>query len=87
MPEGGHHVWVTLRRPVDERVLYAEALDHGTSFLPGGAVQAEPSPQTRLRLGFSLVAEGDIDEGIRRLATALRSVRSRQRVRATSALS
>ena len=87
VPDGGHHVWVTLRRPVDERALYAEALDHGTSFLPGGAVQAEPSPQARLRLGFSLVAEADIDEGIRRLATALRAVRRRQKVRATTALS
>ena len=87
VPAGGHHFWVTLRRPVDERALYAEALDHGTSFLPGGAVQAEPSPQTRLRLGFSLVSEGDIDEGIRRLAAALRSVRRRPRVTATTALS
>jgi DNA-binding transcriptional MocR family regulator len=87
VPDGGHHVWVTLRRPVDERALYAEALDHGTSFLPGGAVQAEPSPQARLRLGFSLVAEDDIDEGIRRLASALRAVRRRQKVRATTALS
>ena len=87
VPNGGHHVWVTLRRPVDERALYAEALDHGTSFLPGGAVQAEPSPQTRLRLGFSLVAEEDIDEGIRRLAAALRSVRRKHRVGATTALS
>jgi DNA-binding transcriptional MocR family regulator len=86
VPDGGHHVWATLRRPVDERAFYAAALDHGTSFLPGGAVQAEASPQTRLRLGFSLVPEEEIDEGIRRLAVALRSVR-RQRVTATTALS
>ncbi len=87
VPAGGHHVWVTLRRPVDERVLYAEALDQGTSFLPGGAVQAEPSSQTRLRLGFSLVPEEDLDEGVRRLATALASVGRRQRVGPTTALS
>ena len=87
VPAGGHHVWVTLRRSVDERSLYAEALDHGTSFLPGGAVQAEPSPQTRMRIGFSLVPEEDVDEGIRRLAAALRAVRRRQRVRPTTALS
>lgn len=87
VPAGGHHVWVALRRPVDERALYAEALNHGTSFLPGGAVQAEPSPQTRLRVGFGLVAEEDLDEGIRRLATALRSVRRRQRMTPTTALS
>ena len=87
VPAGGHHVWVTLRRPVDERALYAEALNHGSSFLPGGAVQAESSPQTRLRVGFGLVAEEDLDEGVRRLTTALRSVRRRQRVTTTTALS
>ena len=87
VPDGGHHFWVTLRRPVDERAFYAEALDNGTSFLPGGAVQADPSAHTRLRVGFGLAAEEDLDEGIRRLAVALRVVRRRQRVTPTTALS
>ena len=41
VPHGGHHVWATLERPVDERTLYAEAIRHGVSFMPGGAVTAE----------------------------------------------
>src|SRR3954471_13664609 len=32
VPGGGHHIWVTLREPVDERALYAEALRAGVTF-------------------------------------------------------
>ena len=67
-PRGGQHVWVTLRRAVDERALYGEALRGGVAFLPGGATQAEPSGRTSLRLSFSYVALDDLDEGVRRLA-------------------
>ena len=34
-PAGGHHVWVTLTRPLDERALYSEAARHGVTFTPG----------------------------------------------------
>ena len=40
-PQGGHHVWVTLNRSLDERALYTEAARHGVAFTPGGAVTAE----------------------------------------------
>jgi DNA-binding transcriptional MocR family regulator len=87
VPAGGHHVWVTLRHPVDERTLYAEALRAGVTFLPGGALQAEKSTRTSLRLSFGLVAPAEHDEAVRRLATALREVRGRRRAGATGALS
>ena len=89
VPEGGNHIWVTLRDPVDERVLYVEALRAGTAFLPGGAITAEKSSRTSLRLSFGLVDPALLDEGVRRLAVALREVRRRGsgRVGATGALS
>jgi 2-aminoadipate transaminase len=87
VPEGGHHVWVTLRDPVDERALYVEALRAGTAFLPGGAVMAEKSSRTSMRLSFGLVAPELLDEGVRRLAVALREVRRRGRAGSTGALS
>ena len=67
-PEGGHHVWVTLVRPLDERALYAEAGRRGVMFTPGGAVTAERRSQTSLRLSFSLLDPEQLDEGVRRLA-------------------
>jgi 2-aminoadipate transaminase len=87
VPHGGQHVWVTLRRAVDERALYGEALRCGVAFLPGGATQPDPSARTSLRLSFSYVEPELLDEGVRRLARALRAVRQRQPVGATSPLS
>src|SRR5215475_11763456 len=40
-PLGGHNLWLTLRRRVDERALYAEALRAGVGFTPGHSVLAE----------------------------------------------
>lgn len=87
LPRGGHHVWLTLRRPVEERALYAEAVRHGVSFTPGGAVMAERSPRTSLRLSFSLLEPEELDEGVRRLARALREVRRRERTAVAAPLS
>jgi DNA-binding transcriptional MocR family regulator len=79
VPRGGHHLWVTLNRPLDERALYSEAARHGVSFTPGDAVTAERRSQTALRLSFSLVEPERLDEGVKRLARAIREVRRRSR--------
>ena len=78
-PPGGHHVWLQLTRAVDERVLYREAVRHGVTFTPGTTVAPERHAQTSLRLSFSLLDPDDLDEGVRRLARALREVRRRER--------
>ena len=78
-PQGGHHVWVTLRRPLDERALYTEAARHGVAFTPGGAVTAERRSQTSFRLSFSLLDPPELDEGVKRLTRAIREVRRRSR--------
>jgi 2-aminoadipate transaminase len=79
IPGGGHHLWVTLTRPLDERTLYSEAARHGVTFTPGGAVTAERRSQMSMRLSFSLLDPPELDEGIRRLARAIREVRRRAR--------
>jgi DNA-binding transcriptional MocR family regulator len=78
-PQGGHHVWVTLDRPIDERALYSEAIRHGVAFTPGGAVTPERRSQTAFRLSFSMLEPEELDEGVRRLARAMREVRRRAR--------
>jgi DNA-binding transcriptional MocR family regulator len=80
VPRGGHHLWVTLDRPLDERSLYSEALRHGVAFTPGGAVTVERRTQTSLRLSFSLLEPEQLDEGVRRLARAIRELRRRTRL-------
>jgi DNA-binding transcriptional MocR family regulator len=79
VPRGGHHLWVSLARPLDERALYSESTRHGVTFTPGGAVTAERRSQTALRLSFSLVHPDGLDEGVKRLARAIREVRRRTR--------
>jgi DNA-binding transcriptional MocR family regulator len=86
-PQGGHHVWVTLNRPLSERELYTEAARHGVTFTPGGVVTAERHSQTNLRLSFSLLDPAELDEGVRRLARAMRQVRRTVRYGATMPLS
>jgi DNA-binding transcriptional MocR family regulator len=86
-PIGGHHVWVTLRRPVDERTLWLEALRAGVAFTPGSATMVEPSTRTSLRLSFSMLQPDRLQEGVRRLARALRAARRVDRRTASAPLS
>jgi DNA-binding transcriptional MocR family regulator len=86
-PKGGHHVWVAFRRPLDERLLLSEALRHGMSFTPGGATTVEGDGLIGLRLSFSLLGEELIDEGVRRLAAAVRAVRRNSNSRVAPAMS
>ena len=79
VPHGGHHVWATLANAVDERTLYTEAIRHGVSFVPGGAVSTERRTQTSMRLSFSMLPPAEVEEGIKRLARALREVRRQAR--------
>ncbi|MEA2479728.1 MAG: 2-aminoadipate transaminase, partial [Thermoleophilaceae bacterium] len=86
-PRGGQHVWVTLLRPVDERALYSEAMRHGVTFTPGAAVTPERPLETSLRLSFSLLDPPELDEGVKRIARALREMRRRDRRAATMPVS
>src|SRR3954453_8441190 len=78
-PQGGHHVWLELVRPVDERALFREGVRHGVTFPPGSTVSPERTAQTTLRMSFSLLDPDELDEGVRRVARALREVRRRER--------
>jgi len=73
-PDGGYFLWVELGDDVDVDDLFPEAnrrgvaVVKGTDFLLDGGRHA-------LRLAFSAVTVGQIDEGVRRLADAVRAVR------------
>ena len=80
-------MWVTLERPVEERSFYSEAVRHGVSFTPGGAVTVDRRGPTALRLSFSLLEPDDLEEGVKRLARALRAVRRSTRTSVAAPLS
>lgn len=86
-PGGGFSLWLEGDFALDQKKLLATALEAGVTFDPGYLFRAQPAATLALRLCYSTVAESDIEEGARRLATALelarRSRKKSRRVRAT----
>ncbi len=80
-PDGGYYIWLTLPPGVDADILERDAeaqgvgVLSGSRFFPGdGAVSSnQPAPSSFLRLAYSFAAPPDIDEGVRRLAAAIRA--------------
>lgn len=78
-PEGGFFLWVTLTgddAAVDTRRLFEIALAHGVAFIPGPALSAGALFGDAMRLCFASSTPERIDEGVRRLATALDAARA-----------
>jgi 2-aminoadipate transaminase len=76
-PLGGGHLWLDLDVAADERELADEAIRQGVAYVPGGAMRIEPRPELKMRLSFGYLEPEEIDEGLRRLALAIRAVRRR----------
>jgi 2-aminoadipate transaminase len=76
-PLGGGHLWVGLDVTADERELADEAVRHGVAYVPGAALHVDEDPEVHVRLSFGYVEPNEIDEGIRRLAAAIASLRAR----------
>lgn len=68
-PHGGFFIWVRLAHQCDAGKLLPAAHARGVSYVPGTAFGGPPNT---LRLSFSQVPPGQIDEGIKRLAEVLR---------------
>jgi len=69
-PRGGFFSWLQVPG-VDTVALALAARAADVAFVPGAPFFAEHVRNDYLRLSFSRVAEGDIDEGMSRLATAI----------------
>ena len=72
-PDGGYFMWVELPEEIDVDQLFGEAKDRGVVFVKGTDFLLEGGGNT-LRLAYSGVTADQIDEGIRRLAAAVRAV-------------
>ena len=83
-PLGGGHVWVRTNEALDERLLYGEAVQHGVNFVPGGATMPGRPDGTLMRLSFSFLDPDELNEGVRRLGLAIRSLAGAERPLRTS---
>jgi len=72
-PEGGYFMWVTLPPGTDVAALHRLAGERGVAFVRGTDFVLEGGENT-LRLAYSGVTPEQIDEGVRRLAAAYRSL-------------
>ena len=73
VPRGGMYLWVKLPDGVDSRDLEGPALREGIAFNPGPDWSADPDAAAGyIRLCFALPSEGDIREGVEKLADVFR---------------
>jgi DNA-binding transcriptional MocR family regulator len=68
---GGFSLLLTLPAGYDASTLLPVAMARGVAFTPGEVFFADGSGERTLRLSFSTVAVGKIEEGVRRLAAAI----------------
>src|SRR5438093_817871 len=76
-PEGGFSLLVTLPAGLDAGALLPRALERGVAYTPGAAFWVDDRGERTLRLSFSSVPGGKIDEGVRRLGEVVRAARRR----------
>ena len=81
-PTGGFSLLVTLPPGLDAGALLPRAVERGVAFTPGAPFFVGGGGERTLRLSFSSVAAGRIDEGVRRLAETIKTARARVRGRA-----
>jgi 2-aminoadipate transaminase len=77
VPRGGYYLWLALPAPIDGDELARRAQDAGVSILAGSRCFARGDAgeaKRHVRLAFSHATPEEIDEGVRRLATAYRSL-------------
>jgi 2-aminoadipate transaminase len=73
VPQGGYFMWVTLPEGTDVDALFHAAAERGVSFVKGTDFLMEGGENT-LRLAYSGVTPEQVDEGVKRLADAYRSL-------------
>jgi DNA-binding transcriptional MocR family regulator len=73
-PGGGYFIWVTLPTGVDANAVMQAAEAHRVTFIPGSRVCIDGRGRHCLRLAFSLMKPGQLEEGARRLGAAIADV-------------
>ena len=72
-PEGGYFMWVELPEEIDVDQLFTEAQERGLAFVKGTDFLLEGGRNT-LRIAYSGVTADQVDEGVSRLAAAVRAI-------------
>jgi 2-aminoadipate transaminase len=73
-PRGGFFLWAEFPDGVDDRALFARAIEHRVSFVIGSAFYVDGQGHRFARLSFSAPTHERIREGVRRLHAAVDAV-------------
>ena len=80
IPKGGFFLWAKLPEGCDDGALLVRALERRVAFVVGSAFYVDGTGHDRIRLSFSTPSPERIQEGVRRLAEALRQPVAAERV-------
>lgn len=75
-PEGGMFVWVTLPEEISTLELLQHAARLKVAFVPGQPFYVDGGGHNSMRLSFATSDEATIEEGIKRLAQAIRQMKT-----------
>lgn len=79
LPQGGLFFWLTLKQPLDTRILLKAALTVNVAFMPGEPFFPDPDNNLgHLRLNFSHIDPARLGEGLERLAVVVRQAQLTQ---------
>jgi 2-aminoadipate transaminase len=73
-PEGGMFLWAELPAGVSSLTLFELAIKRNVAFVPGSPFYANGGGENTMRLNYSCTNEEKIDEGIKRLADAVKEL-------------
>jgi 2-aminoadipate transaminase len=71
-PKGGFFLWATLPPGVDDVTLLSRALEQKVVFVIGSAFYVDGTGHDKIRISFSAPTAEQIQEGVQRLAAALK---------------
>lgn len=71
-PEGGLFLWVRLPAGMSADDMFQEAIKENVAYVIGSAFHCDGSGRNTMRLNFSYATPDEIEEGIKRLSTAVK---------------
>lgn len=71
-PEGGLFLWVKLPEGMSADAMFEDAIKENVAYVIGSAFHCDGSGKNTMRLNFSYATPEEIEEGINRLATAVK---------------
>lgn len=72
-PSGGMFLWVVLPKHVDTEKIFLKAIEHNVAYVIGRPFHCDNSGTNTMRLNYSFATTQQIDEGIKRLAEAVKT--------------